>query len=84
MMVMGNSIVTWHMRGADIMEEGHDPATLIRQFRGEGSHLMIDTKGMLCQSAVISMMVIAVCSKVIALVQIGNNVADTFTIDITK
>ena len=84
MMVMGYGIVTWHVRGADVMEVGYDPTTLIRQFRGEGSHLMIDTKRMLCQPTVISVVMIAVRSKVVALVQIVNDVTDTFAIDITK
>lgn len=84
MMMVGDGIIAFQMRGADIMEESDDAATLIWEFWGEDSHLLIDAKGVFCQSSFVSMVVVAVGREVIALVEIGNDVADALAIDITQ
>ena len=67
MMMMGDGIVAWQAGGADVMEEGDNAAALVRKVRGEGSHLLVDLEGMLCQSAFVTMVVMASGREVVAL-----------------
>jgi hypothetical protein len=66
------------------MEECHDTTTLIRKFGGKNPHFLIDSKRVLCQTSHISMVMMAVSREVVALMQIGDDIADSLTVDVAE
>lgn len=64
------------------MKEGNDATTLVGQLRCQRPHLIIYIKGMVGQATFISVVMMAMSREIVALKQIGRDIADTFSVDV--
>ena len=84
MMVIPDGIISFQMSGTKVMKQSYDTTAFIRKVWCKGPHLPIHPQGMFCQSSLEAVMVMAVCREIVTMLQIGNDVAYSLTIDITQ
>ena len=72
------------MGGTDIVKKSHDTATLVREVWLHLSQSSVYIQGMVCQTTLITMVMVAVGSEIITMMQIADHTANPLAIDIAE
>lgn len=84
MMLIANGIISFHLGGANVMKECNDPTTVIGELWRYFPHCAINSEGMCRQSSLISVVMMAMGCKVVAMMQICDNIDHTLSINVAQ
>lgn len=84
MMMTADLIKTFVMGGTDVVKKSHDTATLVGKVRFHVSQSSIYIQGMVCQTTLITMVMVAVGSEIVTMMQIVDHTANPLAIDIAE
>lgn len=84
MMMTTDLIKTFVMGSTDVVKKSHDTATLVREVWLHLSQSSVYIQGMVCQTTLITMVMVAVGSEIITMMQIADHTANPFAIDIAE
>lgn len=84
MSMLAYGVISLKVSGAQVMEQGNDAATFVKKFGCRCPHFPIYPQRVVCQPALIVMMVVAVGNEIVAMLQIGYDIVHPFAVDVAE